>query len=85
MLLNNLLIVMKIKKTLFFLIVLLFSVGSVIAQPGAGGPPVLPGSGDGTNINDVPAPIDGQIWVGLIGGLAIGGYFLMKKRAIKID
>ena len=82
---------MKTKKTLFFLIVLLFSVGSVIAQtispaPGEpGGPPVLPGSGDGTNTNDVPAPIDGQIWVGLIGGLAIGGYFLMKKRAIKID
>jgi len=83
---------MKIQKTLFFLIVLLFSVGSVIAQtispaPGEpGGPPGLPGSGDGgTNANDVPAPIDGQIWVGLIGGLAIGGYFLMKKRAIKID
>jgi hypothetical protein len=84
---------MKIQKTLFFLIVLLFSVGSVIAQttispaPGEpGGPPVLPGSGDGgNNANDVPAPIDGQIWVGLIGGLAIGGYFLMKKRAIKID
>ena len=72
---------MKIKKTLFFLIVLFFSVGSVIAQP-----PGLPGSGDGgNNANDVPAPIDGQIWVGLIGGLAIGGYFLMKKRAIKID
>ena len=72
---------MKIQKTLFFLIVLLFSVGSVIAQP-----PGLPGSGDGgINTNDVPAPIDGQIWVGLIGGLAIGGYFLMKKRAIKID
>jgi len=72
---------MKIKKTLFFLIVLFFSVGSVIAQP-----PGLPGSGDGgTNAIDVPAPIDGQIWVGLIGGLAIGGYFLMKKRAIKID
>jgi hypothetical protein len=80
---------MKIQKTLFFLIVLLFSVGSVIAQtigPPPGGPPGLPGSGDdGTNANDVPAPIDGQIWVGLIGGLAIGGYFLMKKRAIKID
>jgi len=77
---------MKTKKTLFFLIVLLFSVGSVIAQPGAGGPPGLPGSGDdGTNTIDNPAPIDGQIWVGLIGGLAIGGYFLMKKRAIKID
>ena len=79
---------MKIQKTLFFLIVLLFSVGSVIAQtisPAPGGPPVLPGSGDGTNTIDVPAPIDGQIWVGLIGGLAIGGYFLMKKRAIKID
>jgi hypothetical protein len=82
---------MKIQKTLFFLIVLLFSVGSVIAQtispaPGEpGGPPGLPGSGDGTNTIDVPAPIDGQIWVGLIGGLAIGGYFLMKKRAIKID
>jgi len=84
---------MKIQKTLFFLIVLLFSVGSVIAQttispaPGEpGGPPGLPGSGDGgINTNDVPAPIDGQIWVGLIGGLAIGGYFLMKKRAIKID
>jgi hypothetical protein len=79
---------MKIQKTLFFLIVLLFSVGSVIAQtigpaPGEpGGPPVLPGSG---TVDDVPAPIDGQIWVGLIGGLAIGGYFLMKKRAIKID
>jgi len=72
---------MKIQKTLFFLIVLLFSVGSVIAQP-----PSLPGSGDdGNNAIDVPAPIDGQIWVGLIGGLAIGGYFLMKKRAIKID
>jgi hypothetical protein len=83
---------MKIQKTLFFLIVLLFSVGSVIAQtigppPGEpGGPPGLPGSGDdGNNTIDVPAPIDGQIWVGLIGGLAIGGYFLMKKRAIKID
>ena len=80
---------MKTKKTLFFLIVLLFSVGSVIAQtisPAPGGPPGLPGSGDGgINTNDVPAPIDGQIWVGLIGGLAIGGYFLMKKRAIKID
>ena len=81
---------MKIQKTLFFLIVLLFSVGSVIAQttisPAPGGPPGLPGSGDGgINTNDVPAPIDGQIWVGLIGGLAIGGYFLMKKRAIKID
>ena len=77
---------MKIKKTLFFLIVLLFSVGSVIAQPGAGGPPGLPGSGvDGAQIDDNTAPIDGQIWVGLIGGLAIGGYFLMKKRAIKID
>ena len=69
---------MKIKKTLFFLIVLFFSVGSVIAQP-----PGLPGSGN--NTIDVPAPIDGQIWLGLIGGLAIGGYFLMKKRAIKID
>ena len=82
MLLNNLLIVMKIKKTLFFLIVLLFSVGSVIAQTIGPGFPSLPGSG---TVDDVPAPIDGQIWVGLIGGLAIGGYFLMKKRAIKID
>jgi hypothetical protein len=73
---------MKTKKTLFFLIVLLFSVGSVIAQP-----PGLPGSGgagDGFSVDDT-APIDGQIWLGLIGGLAIGGYFLMKKRAITID
>ena len=76
---------MKIQKTLFFLIVSFFSIGPLIAQPG-GGPPGLPGSGDGgTNTIDNPAPIDGQIWVGLIGGLAIGGYFLMKKRAIKID
>ena len=76
---------MKIKKTLFFLIVSFFSIGPLIAQPG-GGPPGLPGSGDGgAQLDDNTAPIDGQIWVGLIGGLAIGGYFLMKKRAIKID
>ncbi|AFU69237.1 hypothetical protein P700755_002472 [Psychroflexus torquis ATCC 700755] len=87
---------MKIKKTLFILIVSFFSIGSLIAQGGPpggpGGPPGLPGSGgetEGTTFNvsdnDNAAPIDGQIWVGLIGGLAIGGYFFMKKRAIKID
>ncbi len=73
---------MKTKKTLFFFVVLLFSVGFIIAQG-------LPGSDEGGfNTNDtkvVPAPIDGQIWLGLIGGLAIGGYFLMKKREITID
>ncbi|PKG43579.1 hypothetical protein [Psychroflexus sp. MES1-P1E] len=81
---------MKIKKTLFFLLVSFFSVASLMAQPGGpgGGPPGLPGEGgggDGFSVDDNAAPIDGQIWVGLIGGLAIGGYFLMKKRAIKID
>jgi len=69
---------MKTKKILFILILSLFSVGSLIAQPGAGGnPPMLPG--DGT-VKDVPAPIDGQIWVGLIVGLAIGGYLLIKRK-----
>jgi hypothetical protein len=76
---------MKIKKTLFFLIVSFLFVGSIIAQgnPPGTGFPGTPGEDD--NTFDTEAPIDGQIWVGLIGGLAIGGYFLMKKRAIKID
>ena len=74
---------MKTKKILFILILSLFSVGSLIAQPGArGDPPMLPGGG---TVKDVPAPIDGQIWLGLLGGLAIGGYFFIKKRAVKID
>jgi hypothetical protein len=67
---------MKTKKILFFLFVSLLSIGSISAQPGLGG------------VNDVEepgAPIDGQIWLGLLGGLAIGGYFFIKKRAIKID
>jgi hypothetical protein len=69
---------MKTKKILFILILSLFSVGSLIAQPGArGDPPMLPGGG---TVKDVPAPIDGQIWLGLIGGLAIGGYFLIKNK-----
>jgi hypothetical protein len=74
---------MKTKKILFFLAVLLFSVGSIMAQtpcgPG-GGTPGCGGTGDVT-----VAPIDGQIWLGLLGGLAIGGYFFIKKRAVKID
>ncbi len=78
---------MKIKKTFFFLIVSFLFVGSIIAQSSdcpPGGAPGLPGDSDcGTGDSDVH--IDGQIWLGLIGGLAIGGYFLMKKRAIKID
>jgi hypothetical protein len=74
----------KIKRKLFFIIVLYFSVGSISAQPGNKFPG-LPGSTEnGSNGEDV-APIDGQIWIGLIGGLAIGGYFFIKKRAVKID
>lgn len=89
---------MNIKKILFFLTVSFFSVGSLIAQGpggpgGPGGPPGLPGegggggdgNGDGFSVDDNLAPIDGQIWLGLVAGLAIGGYFFMKKRAIKID
>jgi hypothetical protein len=81
---------MKTKKILFFLFVLLFSIGSITAQgfnpfsnpPGGGdSSPTAPGEG----VNDVPGPIDGQIWLGLLGGLAIGGYFFIKKRAVKID
>jgi len=72
---------MKTKKIFFSLIVSLFSVGSIIAQSSFS--PGCP-SGD-CNAGDVPAPIDGQIWLGLLGGLAIGGYFLMKKREITID
>jgi hypothetical protein len=78
---------MKTKKILFFLFVSLFSIGSISAQ-GGGGFQTLPGSGDGggeLNDNETGAPIDGQIWLGLLGGLAIGGYFFIKKRAIKID
>jgi hypothetical protein len=65
---------MKTKKILFFLFVSLLSIGSISAQPTT--PP---------NPDDVPVPIDGQIWLGLLGGLAIGGYFFIKKRAVKID
>jgi hypothetical protein len=66
---------MKTKKILF--IVSLFYVGSLIAQPGGfpGGPGDI---GGGTNVSDVPAAIDRQIWLGLIGGLAIGIYFLLR-------
>lgn len=77
---SNLLSNMKIKKILFFLVVSLFSVGSIIAQPGGGpGGCGTPKCGD---FEDIEASIDGQIWLGLIGGLAIGGYFLIKKRGI---
>jgi hypothetical protein len=74
---------MKIKKMLSFIIVSFLFVGSIIAQPCPPGSP--PGCTDGTNTIDTGAPIDGQIWLGLIGGLAIGGYFFMKKTTIKID
>lgn len=68
---------MKIKKILFFIVISFLFVGSIIAQPGGGGgPPGVP------DPKDVEASIDGQIWLGLIGGLAIGGYFLIKKRGI---
>ncbi|WP_127846520.1 hypothetical protein [Psychroflexus aestuariivivens] len=51
---------------------------SFYAQPG--GLPGTPGDAD-DNTTDVPeAPIDSQIWLGLIGGVAIGGYLLMKKH-----
>jgi hypothetical protein len=76
---------MKTKKILFFLFVSLFSIGSITAQgfnPFSN--PTTPGGGNNNTI-DVPAPIDGQIWLGLLGGLAIGGYFFIKKRAVKID
>ena len=72
---------MKIKKMLSFIIVSFLFVGSIIAQPCPPGSP----PGCDPNVDDTGAPIDGQIWVGLIGGLAIGGYFLMKKTTIKID
>ena len=72
---------MKIKKMLFFIVVSFFSVAPLMAGPCLPGGP--PGPCDG--VDDTGAPIDGQIWLGLIGGLAIGGYFLMKKTTIKID
>jgi hypothetical protein len=77
---------MKTKRILFFLFVSLLSIGSISAQ-GGGGPF---GGGGGTppdpdDVNDPETPIDGQIWLGLLGGLAIGGYFFIKKRAVKID
>jgi hypothetical protein len=78
----------KIKRKLFFIIILYFSVSSISAQPGNNFPG-LPGSGetgDGFDVDDnTAAPIDGQIWIGLIGGLAIGGYFFMKKHTTTID
>lgn len=52
------------------------------AQPG--GLPGTPGDTD-DNTTDVPeAPIDNQIWLGLLGGVAIGGYLLMRKGVQKI-
>jgi hypothetical protein len=68
---------MKTKKILFFLFVSLLSIGSISAQP------TTPPNPD--DVEESGAPIDGQIWLGLLGGLAIGGYFFIKKRAIKID
>jgi hypothetical protein len=67
---------MKTKKILFFLFVSLLSIGSISAQ-------ITPPNPD--DVEESGAPIDGQIWLGLLGGLAIGGYFFIKKRAIKID
>jgi hypothetical protein len=67
---------MKTKKILFFLFVSLLSIGSISAQPTPTNP---------DDVEEPGAPIDGQIWLGLLGGLAIGGYFFIKKRAVKID
>jgi hypothetical protein len=68
---------MKTKKILFFLFVSLLSIGSISAQV------FTPTNPD--DVTEPETPIDGQIWLGLLGGLAIGGYFFIKKRAIKID
>jgi hypothetical protein len=68
---------MRTRKAFFSSTALLLPTANILAQ----GFPGLPGDiGGGTNVSDLPAPIDGQIWLGIVGGLAIGIYFLLRGR-----
>jgi hypothetical protein len=63
---------MKIKKTIFFLLAFIFSMGYSFGQ---GGPPPPP---DG--VIDNPVPIDGELWLGILLALVLGGYIIYIRR-----
>lgn len=71
------------KKIILSLSFVVFSLTTFAQGPPPSDLPGSPGdSNDGQGVCDTPpceAPIDNQIWLGLIGGVAIGGYLLMRK------
>jgi hypothetical protein len=63
---------MKIKKFIFLVLAFIFSAGCALAQ----GPPPPGGGG----VDDIPAPIDEQIWIGVFLAILLGVYFIYSKR-----
>jgi hypothetical protein len=63
---------MKIKKLIFLLLAFIFSTGCALAQ----GPPPPGGGG----VDDIPAPIDEQIWIGVFLAITLGVYSIYSRR-----
>lgn len=66
---------MKKQHLLLAVLISLFTISSAFSQPGGGpgGPPPTPGDDD--NIEDVPAPINALVMV----GLGVGAIFGIRK------